>query len=180
MAVRIAAVDAMGVEEPSTLASGTKSDAHRGAGHPTQKTGAKKTLQIDDQVKARRAEGFEEADKLPGRTRTAADSTVSRAIKQDEFVEFDEFYDEEPIPVAELEDELELDFEPDGTSSSARWVLRSEDGRGVEMTLDGRLGRVQIEPVERLDPDSLERPEPLEEEEEEEYEEDQDPLEERT
>jgi hypothetical protein len=104
-------------------------------------------------------------------------------LVEDDFIGFDEYneyYEEGPIPVAELEREIELDFEPDGTSNSARWVLRTEDGRGLEMTLDGRLGRVEIKSVERLDPDMVERPEPIEEDEEEdEYEEDQEPLEER-
>ncbi len=102
-------------------------------------------------------------------------------LVEDDFIgfdEFDEYYEQGPIPVMELEREFELDFEPDGTSSSARWVLRTEDGRGLEMTLDGRVGRMEIKPVEQLDPDAVERPEPLEEDEEE-YEEDQEPLEER-
>jgi hypothetical protein len=101
-------------------------------------------------------------------------------LVEDELVEFEDFDDEEPIAVAELEYELELDFEPDGTGSSALWVLRDEDGRGLEMTLDGRLGRIRSEPVERLDPDNVERPEPLEDrDEDQEYEEDQGELEER-
>ncbi len=96
---------------------------------------------------------------------------------EDELLEFDEF-DNEPIAVTDLEREFELDFEPDGISDSLRWILRDDDGRGVEMTLDGRLGRVRIEPVERLT-DGAERPEPLEEDEDEEFEEEQPELEER-
>jgi prepilin-type N-terminal cleavage/methylation domain-containing protein len=102
-------------------------------------------------------------------------------LVEDDFVGFDdsdEYYKQGPIPVTELEREFELDFQTDGTSSSARWVLRAEEGRGVEMTLDGRVGRVEIKAVERLQGDS-ERPTPLEEQENEEYEEDQEPLEER-
>jgi len=100
-------------------------------------------------------------------------------LVEDELIEFEEF-EEEPIAVTELEREFELNFEPDGTSDSARWVLRGEDGRGVEMTLDGRLGRVQIAPVERLLLDAVERPEALDyEDEDDEYEEDLEPLEER-
>ena len=98
---------------------------------------------------------------------------------EDELVEFEEYEDEKLMPVADLEREIELNFEPDGTSSSIRWVLRDEDGRGLEMLLDGRLGRVTVEPVERKDVDHLERPEPLEENDDEMYDEDLEPLEER-
>jgi hypothetical protein len=99
-------------------------------------------------------------------------------LVDDELIEFEEF-DEEPIPVAELEGPVDLDFAPDGTSDSLRWILRDEDGRGVQITLDGRVGRIALEPAERLDPDQVERPEPLEEDEDEQYEEDLEPLEER-
>lgn len=97
---------------------------------------------------------------------------------EDELIEFEEF-EEELIPITDLERELELNFEPDGTSGSVRWVLRDQDGRGLEMTLDGRLGRVVAEPVERLDSDAVERPEPLEEDQDEEYDEDLETLEQR-
>ena len=96
---------------------------------------------------------------------------------EDELLEFEEF-DDEPVPVTELEREYQLNFEPDGISNSLRWVLRDQDGRGLEMTLDGRLGRVRISSVERLT-DEPERPEPLEEDEDEEFEEEQPELEER-
>jgi prepilin-type N-terminal cleavage/methylation domain-containing protein len=98
---------------------------------------------------------------------------------EDQLIEFDDYDDEEPIPVTDLERDVELNFEPDGTSNSLCWVLRDEDGRGLEMLLDGRLGRVTIEPVDREDADSLDRPRPLEEDETEEYDEDLEPLEER-
>ncbi len=81
----------------------------------------------------------------------------------DDRIEFPEL-DEEIIPVEELEEPTEILFRPDGTSDSLRWTLRAADGRGLRMTLDGRLGRVTVEPVERLDPDELRRPEPIEEE----------------
>ncbi|MFQ5804874.1 MAG: prepilin-type N-terminal cleavage/methylation domain-containing protein [Phycisphaerae bacterium] len=99
-------------------------------------------------------------------------------LVEDELTEFEEF-EEEPIAVTDLERGIELNFEPDGTSSSARWVLRDEEGRAVELTLDGRLGRVQVEPVERLQLDEVERPEASPDDEDEEYEEDLEPLEER-
>jgi len=99
-------------------------------------------------------------------------------IVEDETVAVNDEFDEEPIPIAEFERPFELNFEPDGTSNSARWVLRSGAGPGLQMTLDGRLGRLTVEPVARLDPELVERPEPLEEDEEVVYEEDLEPLEE--
>lgn len=96
---------------------------------------------------------------------------------EDELLEFDEFEDE-PILVTELEFPYVLNFEPDGISNSLRWILRDDDGRGLELTLDGRLGRVRVEPVEKLS-DEPERPEPLDHDEDEEFEEDQPELEER-
>jgi type II secretion system protein H len=96
---------------------------------------------------------------------------------EDELLEFDEFEDE-PIPVTDLEYPYELNFEPDGISNSLRWILRDRDGRGLEMTLDGRLGRVRLESVERLS-DEPERPQRLEEDEDDEFEEEQPELEER-
>jgi len=99
-------------------------------------------------------------------------------LVEDEVFEFEEF-EQELIPVAECEREVQINFEPDGTSNSARWVLRDENGSGVEMTLDGRLGRVDVAPVEREERGSLERPEPLEVDEDEQFEEDLEPLEER-
>lgn len=95
---------------------------------------------------------------------------------EDELIEFDQFEDE-PIPITEFEREYQLNFEPDGVSNSLRWTLRDQDGRGVEMTLDGRLGRVRVELVERL-ADEPERPDPLDYDEDEEFEEDQAELEE--
>jgi hypothetical protein len=95
---------------------------------------------------------------------------------KDELLEFDEF-EGEPIPVSELEHACELNFEPDGISNSLRWILRDSDGRGLEMTLDGRLGRVRVERVEKLG-DQPEQPEPLDDENKE-FEEDQPKLEER-
>lgn len=81
---------------------------------------------------------------------------------EDELIEFAEFL-EVPVKVADLPSPLEINFEPDGTSNSARWVLRDALGRGLQMTLDGRLGRVIVEEVERIDPDQIERPPKIEE-----------------
>lgn len=98
---------------------------------------------------------------------------------EDDLIEFDEF-EEEPTPIEEFDHALAINFETDGTGSSARWILREAGGRGVQMTLDGRLGRVYVETVAREDPDGLDRPEPLDLDEDEiEFEEDLEVLEER-
>ncbi len=96
----------------------------------------------------------------------------------DNMVEFEEFR-QEPTPIEELDEAFDLDFQTDGTSGSARWILRDAGGRGVQMTLDGRLGRVDVKPVESLDAEGLERPEAVEEQEEIPYEDELEPLEER-
>jgi prepilin-type N-terminal cleavage/methylation domain-containing protein len=75
----------------------------------------------------------------------------------------------DPVPVVELERPIELNFEPDGTSNSLRWVLRDERGRALLATLDGRLGRVTIEPWTSVSQDELHRPERVPDEEEVEY-----------
>ena len=46
-----------------------------------------------------------------------------------------------------------------------RWVLRHEQGYGVQVTLDGRLGRMDFEPAERILEEEVERPPALPEEE---------------
>lgn len=48
-------------------------------------------------------------------------------------------------PVGELDPPARLDFEPDGSCPSMRWVLRDAAGRAVLVTLDGRTSRVGIE-----------------------------------
>ena len=94
-------------------------------------------------------------------------------LVDDELVEYqDREYDYdvelEPVLVEEFEESVTIEFRPDGTSDSLRWVLRDVRGRGVEMTLDGRLGRVAIMAVDSLETGSVERPPAIEEEEEEE------------
>lgn len=88
----------------------------------------------------------------------------------DDLLEFPEM-EIDPLPIEELDEALSIDFEPDGSCNSLRWVLRDERGRGLLMTLDGRLGRVTIEEWESVQPEDLVRPEPLpdDEEEEEDY-----------
>ena len=96
---------------------------------------------------------------------------------EDDLIEFEDDYDDEPIEINDLEAPFSLDFEPDGLSPCLKWTLRDESGRGILMTLDGRLGRVSIEPVERLD-DEPRRPDPLERDEDDlEFEQDQAELE---
>lgn len=81
----------------------------------------------------------------------------------DDEIEFVEF-DETPEP---LEEPFEIDFEPDGTTTSVRWILRGPGGLGRELTLDGRLGRVVVVDAERVEADGLEKPEPMTDEDDE-------------
>jgi len=73
------------------------------------------------------------------------------------------------VPVEELEEPVEIKFDPDGQCNSMRWVLRDGRGRGLLVTLDGRLGRVSSEAWEALPADQVRRPEPVAEEKEPEY-----------
>lgn len=72
------------------------------------------------------------------------------------------------LPIDEYENDVVVDIEPDGACPSLRWVLRDAAGRALLVTLDGRLGRVSIEPWETLERDEVIRPEPLPDDEEEE------------
>jgi prepilin-type N-terminal cleavage/methylation domain-containing protein len=72
-------------------------------------------------------------------------------------------------PVEELERPLLVDFDPDGTCNSLRLVLRDVRGRGLLLTLDGRVGRLQVEDWTPVSPDDVQRPAPLEEEDEPKY-----------
>ncbi len=65
--------------------------------------------------------------------------------------------EEELIP-ARLEQAYHIEFEPDGSSSSALWVLRDVRGQGRQITLDGRLGRIDVAPLEPLPEDEVSRP----------------------
>ena len=80
---------------------------------------------------------------------------------QDELVEFEDII-EEPVLVSDLENALLVEFEPDGQCDSVQWVLRDIGGRGVKMTLEGRLGRVRIEEAETIAEDEVTRPELVE------------------
>ncbi len=74
---------------------------------------------------------------------------------EDDLIEFADM-DIEPEP---LEEPFDIDFEPDGTSTSVAWVLRDRRGFGKELTLDGRLGRVSVADIERLAEQDVEKPE---------------------
>lgn len=86
----------------------------------------------------------------------------------DEQLEFPEV-EIKPVPVVELPAALDLDFAPDGTCNSLRWVLRDERGSGLLVTLDGRFGRVKIEDWTAVPEGEIRRPEALPEEDEVEY-----------
>ncbi|MCA9242335.1 MAG: prepilin-type N-terminal cleavage/methylation domain-containing protein [Phycisphaerales bacterium] len=79
---------------------------------------------------------------------------------EDDIIPFDDL-EPEPTPIDELDLKHIIQFQPDGRSNSARWVLRDQEGRGIRMTLDGRLGRVTFEDADKLDPDEFDRPSPL-------------------
>lgn len=74
-----------------------------------------------------------------------------------------------PSPIEEFEQPIDVDFEPDGTSNSLRWVVRDVRGRGLLLTLDGRLGRVTTDDWEAAKPEDARRPEALPEEPEVKY-----------
>lgn len=67
-------------------------------------------------------------------------------------------------PIDKLEIPLAFDFEPNGACGSLRLVLRDERGRGLLLMLDGRLGRVRVEPWEPVPVGDVTRPEPWQEE----------------
>ncbi len=80
----------------------------------------------------------------------------------DEQIEFTETeYDF--VDVTAFEQPPAIEFEPGGMSSSLRWVLRDEQGRGLLLTLDGRLGRVRVADWDAIRPDEVRRPEPVSE-----------------
>jgi prepilin-type N-terminal cleavage/methylation domain-containing protein len=66
--------------------------------------------------------------------------------------------DFEPVEIERFEEPIVITFKPDGTSRSLRWIMRDDTGRGAQMTLDGRLGRVTIEDVEALKEGEVQRP----------------------
>ncbi|MEW6250314.1 MAG: prepilin-type N-terminal cleavage/methylation domain-containing protein, partial [Planctomycetota bacterium] len=86
----------------------------------------------------------------------------------DDELQFPEM-DFEPVRVEDLEQPLDVTFDPSGTSNSVRLILRDTRGRGLLLTLDGRLGACKVEDWPAVSADEARRPEPLEPEEEPEY-----------
>lgn len=85
---------------------------------------------------------------------------------EDDELQLTKFDIEAATPVAEMQQPFELWFEPDGTSTSARWILRHAYGTGVRMLLDGRVGRITTDdPPAMEDNTRPERPQavPIEE-----------------
>ncbi|TWT40319.1 hypothetical protein RAS1_40270 [Phycisphaerae bacterium RAS1] len=85
-------------------------------------------------------------------------------LVEDDEIEFTEFDDLELTSVTELEAEFALEFEPDGSSTSARWIIRDKRGAGIQMTLDGRLGRVDVVDAQAISGDRLSPPPLIEDE----------------
>ncbi|MBL8878239.1 MAG: prepilin-type N-terminal cleavage/methylation domain-containing protein [Phycisphaerales bacterium] len=79
---------------------------------------------------------------------------------EDDLVEF-KADENEPLELAAYETEPFVDFQPDGSSLSARWILRDARGLGLQMTLDGRLGRVAIAEVDAIPKDDAAAPKRL-------------------
>jgi prepilin-type N-terminal cleavage/methylation domain-containing protein len=81
----------------------------------------------------------------------------------DDQLELTKYDIEEPIAVGELEAPLEIWFEPDGTSTSARWTLRHAAGPAIRMLLDGRVGRITTDQPPETDKDDRkpERPQAI-------------------
>lgn len=80
-------------------------------------------------------------------------------LVEDDSVEFTELEDD-PTALGEIEESPTIDFEPDGTSGSIRWVLRDALGYATMVTLDGRIGRIEIGDVDFIAADELTRPDP--------------------
>jgi prepilin-type N-terminal cleavage/methylation domain-containing protein len=80
-------------------------------------------------------------------------------LVEDEIRQFEDMEEQfEPVPIEQFERPIDVVFQPDGTSTSLRFVLRDTTGRGLVLTLDGRVGRLAVEWVPRLDPQEVERP----------------------
>lgn len=81
-------------------------------------------------------------------------------IVEDDTIDFEYENEEdlEPMRIDDLTEPLNVDFQPDGTSGSARWVLRDGRGTGVQMTLDGRIGRLEVVELASIDPDQVQPP----------------------
>lgn len=78
-------------------------------------------------------------------------------LVEDDAIQFTQI-DEEPALVQDLEAPVDVYFEPDGTAGSLRFFLRDLDGRGIQMTLDGRLGRVETVSAASIPVGDVKRP----------------------
>lgn len=78
---------------------------------------------------------------------------------EDELKTFDHMErDFEPIDIEDFEQPIDITFNPDGTSRSLRWLMRDDTGRGFQLTLDGRVGRLAVEELPALKPGEVEPP----------------------
>ncbi len=78
---------------------------------------------------------------------------------EDELKTFDHMErDFEPIDIENFEQPIDITFNPDGTSRSLRWLIRDDTGRGFQLTLDGRVGRLAVEELPTLKPGEVEPP----------------------
>ncbi len=92
---------------------------------------------------------------------TPLDNGLTPIRVDDELITLDD-YEPEPIRVEDLASAMQVDFQPDGLSGSLECVLRTTDGKGMKLTLDGRVGRVAIETVEAIEAETVVRPEAIE------------------
>lgn len=70
---------------------------------------------------------------------------------EDDALELTKFDIGTPTAVGEMERPFEFWFEPDGTSTSARWTVRHVRSNGVRMLLDGRVGRITTDEPPKLE-----------------------------
>lgn len=78
-------------------------------------------------------------------------------LVDDDEIEFSEI-EEEPLSIATFDEGVTVEIAPDGTSNSLKFVLRDLTGRGLELTLDGRLGRITLTPLEAISASTVQRP----------------------
>jgi len=118
-----------------------------------------------------------------------SDWSATNILLEDVWVEAVQLLPDGPAPILIVDDNLEvadqeieltaigefeapicLDIAPDGSCPSLRCVLRDVDGRAVMLTLDGRLGRLTIDPAASIPAADVVRPEPYDLSDEETYE----------
>ncbi len=77
--------------------------------------------------------------------------------------------DFKPAKVAELDQPTDIFFDPAGTCNSVRLLLRDHAGRGLLVTVDGRLGDTKTDPWPAATGEEAKQPAPLPPEEEPKY-----------